>query len=120
MLEITMEKLLTALGPVAMEEVSKRVAEYKSKPHGSKVKEGALQDCLIELVDGKACIVASANKILYLTSDTVESAEYVKQEEKLRHAKLRTYYYYNIVFKNGCRSYVRMRKKYRDAMLSHL
>ena len=43
-----------------------------------------------------------------------------QSKEEYYQETFKTYYYYNIVFKDGNRSYVRMRRKYRDAMLSHM
>lgn len=95
-----------------------------TKPHGSKVKKGAYKDCLIELDESKeyAFIVVDPTRgnILYLTSDTIQSCEYVKKAKKRRYLEYKTYYYYNITFKDGRRSYVRMRKKYRNAMFNHM
>lgn len=117
-------KLLKILAPDVLDCIRKRVLDYAGKPHGSKVKDGAYKDCLIEL-DPKeeyAFIVVNMDRgeVVYLTSDTIQSCEFLKEDKKLRKGKLKTYYYYNIIFKDGSRSYVRMRKKYRNAMLNHM
>ena len=62
----------------------------------------------------------SRGEVVMLTSDTIQSCQFLKEDKKLNKGKFKTYYYYNIVFKDGNRSYVRMRRKYRDAMLSHM
>lgn len=99
-------------------EVLNKLKNHVGKPHGSKVKEGAFKDCTIELAGDKAFIVATAEKgeIVYLTSEYIQSYQFVKEKQKLRRGKLKTYYYYNIIFKDGTASYVRMRKKYCKAM----
>lgn len=95
---------------------------YEGKPHGSKVKEGAFKDCTIELAEDKAFIVATPEngEIVWLTSEYIQSCQFVKEKEKLHKGKLKTYYYYNIIFKDGSKSYVRMREKYRTAMLNNM
>lgn len=110
--------LMKLLGPVVLDEL----IEYGGKPHGSKVKEGAFKDCTIELADDKAFIVATpeSGEIVWLTSDYIQSCQFVKEKEKLHKGKLKKYYYYNIIFKDGSVSYVRMRKKYREAMLNNI
>lgn len=120
--EAALEKLMTTLAPIALGALQKKMGDYISTPHGSKVKEGAFKDCEIELVGDKACIVTDADKgrVLYLDENTVQSCQYVKEKKKIQGAKPKTYYYYNITFKDGSVSYARMRRKYRDAMLSHM
>lgn len=117
-------KLAEILAPELLDRLRKKVMDYKGKPHGSKVKDGAYKDCLIEVDPDEeyAFIVVSMSRgeVVYLTSDTIESCQLIKEDKKLRKGKLKTYYYYNITFKDGSRSYVRMRKKYRDAMLNHM
>ena len=95
-----------------------KIKDYYGKPHGSKVKMGAYQDCLVELFGDKACIMADAGsgEVVFLTADTIQSCHYVKKKKKTVGLKQHTYYYYNITFKDGSESYVRMRKKYREAM----
>lgn len=106
------KKLLTVLGPVAAGQLKK----YFSKDHGSKVKMGAYQDCPIGLFGDKACIITNEGngEVIFLTSDTIQTYRLTK--EKFRPARMKTYYYYDITFKDGSTSYVRMSKKYRDAM----
>lgn len=104
----------TILGPTALN----KLKNYIEKPHGSKVKEGAFKDCTIELAGDKAFIVATAEKgeIVCLTSEYIQSYQFVKEKQKLHRGKFKTYYYYKITFKDGSESYVRMRKKYCKAM----
>lgn len=111
------KKILTVGGPI----VGKELKKYLSKNHGSKVKMGAYQECPVALFGDKACIVANADNGEYvlLTSDTIQSYQYIKEKKKLSGAGYRTYFYYNITFKDGSESYVRMRRKYRDAMVSY-
>ena len=98
--------------------LAKRIVGYQKGNHGSKVKEGAYEDCEIDMYDDKACIIVDADEIVLLTSDTIESCRFI--EEKYRVKKMKTYYYYKIQFKDGQKSYVRMSKKYRDAMENYL
>jgi len=106
------KKLLTVLGPVA----GKKFMKYFSKDHGSKVKMGAYQDCPIGLFGDKACIItnAASGEVVFLTSDTIESYRFI--EKKFRVKRMKDYYYYNITFKDGRESHIRMSEKYRDAM----
>ena len=41
---------------------------------------------------------------------------YVKEKKRTVGLARHTYFYYDITFKDGSESYVRMRRKYRDAM----
>lgn len=111
-------KILTTLGPVAGKEIIKLLG----KNPGSKVKMGAYQGCPITLFGNKACIVTNADngEVVFLTSDTIEDYSYIKEKKRLAGVTLRTYFYYDIKFKNGSESYIRMRRKYRDAMFSHM
>lgn len=108
---------ITVVGP----EIIKRMVKYQKGNHGSKVKRGAYQDCDIEMFGDKACIVVSPDdgKIVLLTSDNIESCTFIKKKTRYRGLKLKDYYYYEIDFKNGEQSYVRMRKKYRNAMSNY-
>jgi len=107
-------KLLTVAGPAALKEAKK----FWETDHGSKVKQGAFHECPIEMFGDKACIVVheDSGEVVMLTSDTIQSYHYVKEKKKLNGAGYHTYFYYNITFKDGSQSYVRMRRKYRDAM----
>lgn len=111
-------KVGTVVGPVALEVAKRIFKNYFSKNHGSKVKMGEFADAKIEMYGDKACIKLneSGSQVLLLTSDNIQSYQYVKEKEKPHGIKLSTYYYYNIYFKDGTSSYVRMRGKYRDAM----
>ena len=117
-------KLAGILTPEVLDWVKKRALNFMGKPRGSKVKDGAYKDCLIETDPNEeyAFIVVdmSRGEVVMLTSDTIQSCQFLKEDKKLHKGKFKTYYYYNIVFKDGSRSYVRMRRKYRDAMLSHM
>ena len=89
------------------------------KKHGSKVKDGAFKNCPIVMIGDEACIVVneSSGEIVSLTSEYVQSyEEYKKEQKRLVGVKVHTYYYYKITFRDGRKSYVRMRKKYRNAM----
>ena len=117
-------KLAGILTPEVLDWVKKRALNFMGKPRGSKVKDGAYKDCLIETDPNEeyAFIVVdmSRGEVVMLTLDTIQSCQFLKEDKKLNKGKFKTYYYYNIVFKDGSRSYVRMRRKYRDAMLSHM
>ena len=110
------KKIVTAVGPDAV----KHVVKYQKGNHGSKVKRGAYQDCKVEMFGDKACIVTDpdSGEVVFLTSDFIESCRFI--EEKFKKARMKTYYYYEIVFKDGQQSYVRMSSKYRDAMENYL
>lgn len=109
---------LVVVGPHAI----KKISEYCSKDHGSKVKRGAFQECPIEEFGDKACIVVDDEKgsVLMLTADTIQSCQLVKKKVRQVGLERHTFYYYDIVFKNGYESYVRMRTKYRKAMEKYL
>ena len=102
-------KIITKATPQLAEWVFTKTVSYMGKPQGSQVKQGAYKDCTIDRGD-----------VVFLTSDTIQSCQLLKEKKKLHSGKLKTYYYYNIFFKDGSRSYVRMRKKYRNAMLNHM
>lgn len=110
------KKIVTIVGPDAV----KQVVKYQKGNHGSKVKRGAYQDCKVEMFGDKACIVTDpdSGEVVFLTSDFIESCRFI--EEKFKKARMKTYYYYEIVFKDGQQSYVRMSSKYRDAMENYL
>ena len=97
-----------------------KLKKFLGKDRGSKVKRGAFQECSIEKFGNKACIVADEDSgaIVLLTSDTIQSWEYVKKDFKVTRGK--AYYYYEIKFREGQKSYVRMSEKYRDAMMNYL
>ncbi len=114
----TAVQILTIVGPVAL----KKAKKFWETDHGSKVKKGAYSECPIELFGDKACIVVSEDggEIIMLTSDTIQSCHYVKEKKRLVGVKYHTYFYYDITFQNGEESYVRMRRKYRDAMETYM
>ena len=109
--------LAKVLGPEVLAELIK----YFWKTHGSKVKEGSYKDCTIELDGDKAFIVTNPEKgeVVWLTSDNIQSYQFVKEKEKLHNMKMETYYYYSITFKDGSTSYIRMREKYKITMIRH-
>jgi hypothetical protein len=116
---ITVVDLVNMLGFKNLQEL----ITYFLKNHGSKVKEGAFKGCTIELAEDRAFIAVTPKKgeIVWLTSDNIQSYQYVKEKERFRPLKMayKTYYYYTITFKDGSQSYVRMRKKYRKAMMKY-
>lgn len=114
----TAVQILTIVGPVAL----KKAKKFWETDHGSKVKMGAYCGCPIESFGDEACIVVSEDggKIIKLTSDTIQSCRYVKEKKRLVGVKYHTYFYYDITFKDGKESYVRMRRKYRDAMEAYM
>lgn len=108
------QKIVVTLAPAALAKAKR----YWSKDHGSKVKRGAFQECSVEMFGDKACIVVNedSGEVVMLTSETIQICRYVK--EKFKTSRMKTYYYYDITFKDGSESYVRMSKKYREAMES--
>jgi len=111
------KKIAVFLAPTVLAQAKK----YWEKDHGSKVKQGKFQECSIELFGDKACIVVNEDQgeVVFLTSDTIQSYQYVKEKKRIVGLTRHTYFYYDITFKDGSESYVRMRRKYRDAMLSY-
>ena len=85
-----------------------------TKKHGSKVKNGDYKGCKITLIGTTACI-SLGNEYIALTDEYVQKITFVKKKHKIDH----TYYYYELKFRDGKISYVRMRRKYRDAMFNH-
>ncbi len=108
------KQIVIALAPAVLDKARK----CWSKDHGSKVKQGAFQECSVEMFGDKACIVVNENngEVVMLTSDTIQSYRFVKKKERTVGLSRHTYFYYDITFKDGSESYVRMRRKYRDAM----
>lgn len=108
--------IATTIGPVLLKEAKKRFKKYVNKNRGSKVKKGEFADASIEMYGDKACIQLdeSGKQVLLLTSDNIQSYRFVKEDYKVSRGK--TYYYYDIIFRDGSESYVRMSKKYRKAM----
>ncbi|NCE65548.1 hypothetical protein D1159_13400 [Pseudoflavonifractor sp. 524-17] len=92
-------------------------AELK-KDHGSKVKVGRFHDCSIVFAGTKSCIVVDAeqHELVYLTPECVLRSRYV--EKKFRPTRAKTYYYYELVFKDGTESYVRVSEKHRQNLES--
>lgn len=88
-------------------------AELK-KDHGSKVKVGRFHDCSIVFAGTKSCIVVDAeqHELVYLTPECVLCSRYV--EKRFRPSRAQTYYYYELIFKDGTESYVRVSKKHRQ------
>ena len=114
MIEKTVVKKIVAdaAKKVIKEQGSKIIANEASKYHGSKVKKGHYAECKITLVGTKACICLGNDDYLELTDENVEKIIFIKEKHRIDH----TYYYYEIQFRDGRISYVRMRRKYRDAM----
>lgn len=88
-------------------------AELK-KDHGSKVKVGRFHDCSIVFAGTKSCIVVDAeqHELVYLTPEYVLCSRYV--EKKFRLSRGKTYYYYEIIFRDGTESYVRVSEEHRQ------
>ena len=84
----------------------------------SKVKMGEFVEAPIGMFGDKACILLNddGSKVLLLTSDTIESYQFVQEKKKGVGPSRHRYRYYNITFKNGSTSYVRMRRTYAEAM----
>ena len=97
------------------ERLEKDLEKELKKNHGSKVKKGLYEDCKITLIGTKACICIGEKDYLELTDENVRKITFIKEKQKINH----TYYYYEIEFCDGRSSYVRMRKKYKDAMFTH-
>lgn len=110
--------IIAAALPVALGEAKKLFKKYLQKDQGSKVKKGAFAEASIEMYGNQACIQLdkAGRNVLLLTSDNVRSYEYVKEKKKAHGLTVHKYYYYTIYYTDGSSSYVRMRKKYRDAM----
>lgn len=110
--DLAKKGLVTIIAPAVLKEVKK----YWKKDHGSKVKEGTYKNCSIDMFADKACILVDSEQgqIVLLTNSEIESCRFVKEKFKVNRGK--NYYYFEIYFKDGNHSYVRMSKKYRDAM----
>ncbi len=100
---------------IIIKKLAKLVEKELAKNHGSKVKKGCFEDCKITLVGTKACIYLGNHEYLELTDENVQKIIFIKEKHKIDH----TYYYYEIEFCDGRSSYIRMRRKYRDAMCEH-
>ena len=112
------KKLAVVLGPVALKEVK----NYLLGNHGSKVKMGDYADCKIARFGDTACIVVDSNggEVVLLDRDNVESYSFIKEKKRMVGLKYKTYFYYNIKFKNGQKSYIRISRKNRTAFLQHM
>lgn len=84
------------------------------KNRGSKVKTGLFAGSPIVEAGTSSCIVVDKDKhmFVYLTSENVQRITRVKKNFKLIRGK--TYYYYDLTFRDGTRSYIRVSKKHRD------
>lgn len=111
-------QIVKIAGPFAL----KQIKEYLSGNHGSKVKEFAYAECKIARFDHVPCIVVDegSGKIIPLSSDTIEKYTFIKEKKRMVGVKLKTYFYYDITFKNGERSRIRISRKNCDAMLRNL
>lgn len=97
-------------------ELYNTLKEYAKKPNGSKVKAGRFKDCRIIHHGSKSYIQVdtydTANPILlYLTPECVQACRYDRKKFKLPKGK--THYYYEIIFKDGSESYIRVSEKHR-------
>jgi len=111
-------QIVKIAGPIAL----KQITEYLSGNHGSKVKEFAYAECKIARFDNIPCIVVDegSGKIIPLSSDTIEKYTFIKEKKRMVGVKRKTYFYYDITFKNGERSRIRISRKNSDAMLRDL
>ncbi len=111
-------KIVVALGPAALKEVT----HYLLGNHGSKVKMGDYAECKIARFDDTACIVVDSESgaVIPLGEDTVESYDFVKEKKRMVGLKYKTYFYYNVRFKNGQESYIRISRKNMMAFLQHM
>lgn len=109
--------IVTALAP----EVFSGAKKYWNTDHGSKVIRGEFNDCSIEMFGDKSCIVVDekSGKVVMLTSDTIKSYKYAMEKKRRVGLHEHTYFYYDIIFKDGTESYVRMRRVYSDALKRH-
>ena len=84
------------------------------KDHGSKVKAGRFVDCPVVAVGTTSCIVVDEdnNTFVYLTPENVLRSTHVKKNFRLIRGK--TYYFYELVFRDGSQSYIRVSKKHRN------
>lgn len=107
--------VVTILGPALLKEAKK----YWKEDHGSKVKEGAYKNCSIDMFADKTCILVDPEdgEIVLLIAENIMNCRFIKEKFRVKRGK--TYYYYEITFVDGKESYVRMSKKYRDAMLEY-
>ena len=82
--------------------------------HGSKVRAGRFYGCSIIYAGTKSCIVVDKEKheLVYLTPENVLLSRCV--EKKFFPLRGKNYYYYELVFKDGSESYVRVSKKHRQ------
>lgn len=119
---MTIPKEIIDLAKVLGPEVLADLIKYFGKTHGSKVKEGAYKDCTIELDGDKAFIVTNPKKgeVVWLTSDNIQSYQFMKEKKRMHNGQFKPYYYYHITFKDGNTCYARMREKYRDAMINNM
>ena len=116
--KIASKAIPLALGAARELYKNKKQLQYFINQRGSKVKMGEFAGAPIEMFGDKACIQFGddGKDVLLLTSDNIQSYTYVKKKKRVAVAKVHTYYYYNITFKDGSESYVRMRSKYAQAM----
>lgn len=84
------------------------------KSHGSKVKAGRFEGCRIIFAGTMSYIVVDAkqHEFVYLTPEYVSCSRCVGK--KFRLSRGQTYYYYEIIFKDGTESYVRVSGKHRQ------
>lgn len=84
------------------------------KHHGSKVKVGCFVGCPIVEAGTTSCIVVDEDKhtLVYLTPENVLRSTRVKKNFRLVRGKI--YYYYELLFRDGSQSHVRVSKKHRN------
>ena len=109
------DDIMNNIEKIVIKKLTKFAEKELTKKHGSKVKRGLYEECKITLVGTKACIYLGNREYLELTDENVQKIKFIKEKHKINH----TYYYYEIEFHNGRSSYVRMRRKYKEAMYEH-
>lgn len=88
--------------------------------HKSKVKEGTFEDSMIALYMGKAWILCESEcTIIPLSDSTIMRCSFVKTKEKTVGLKRKTYYYYDIHFRNYNACRIRISEKYRNALVKY-
>lgn len=114
--------ILSELDSKTAEKLRISLKKHEGESVGTKVRDGAYNGKRIIMVDGKPCIYADPErgKVIFLSSRTMEECEYRMKKLKLRHGEPVTYYYYKVTFVNGDVSLLRMRKRFRDAMLGEI
>lgn len=110
-LDHTLARLIVFAGEAAQDLLAK-IKENAATLHGSKVKAGRFEGCRIVYAGKSSYIELGDDLLLYLTPDCVESVSF--SHKKYRVKKLANYYYYNIRFRDGSESFVRVSEKHRE------